>query len=132
MGILGLIKPLAYLSLPVFLLRTLSQSSPIARYYVRLSVYLSTIGLCAAWGVLISVPMTLIGRRFDINWVVARTFYLLAGKALGIKVEIEGEEYLQTCPAIYVGNHQSMLDILYLGKCVPSILHTVPTRDLLT
>ena len=121
MGLLSIIKPLAYLSLPVFLLRTLSQASPIARYYVRLGVYLSAISICSAWGAIISLPMTLAGRRFDINWVVARTFYLLAGKSLGITIEVEGEEHLHTCPAIFVGNHQSMLDVLYLGRYAASL-----------
>ena len=116
MSILSLIKPLAYLSLPVFILHTLSQSSPIVRYYVRLGLYLSSLGICSAWGAIISIPMTVIGRRFDINWVVARTFYLLAGKTLGISIEVEGEEYLDTCPGIFVGNHQSMLDVLCLSK----------------
>lgn len=120
MGILSLIKPLAYLSLPVFLLRTIAQSSPVARVYIRIGVYLSTLGICSLWGVIISIPMSLAGHRFDINWVVARTFYCLAGQALGMKVEVEGEEYLSTCPAIYVSNHQSMLDILYLGRFVAS------------
>lgn len=62
--------------------------------------------------------MSLVGRRFDINWVVARTFYLIGGKASGIDIVVEGEEYLDTCPAIFVGNHQSMLDILYIGRRV--------------
>lgn len=118
MSIFSLIKPLAYLSLPVFVLHTLSQSSPIVRYYVRLSLYLSSLGICSAWGAFISIPMSIVGRRFDINWVVARTFYLIGGKASGIDIVVEGEEYLDTCPAIFVGNHQSMLDILYIGRRV--------------
>ncbi|KAJ3521620.1 hypothetical protein NM688_g8995 [Phlebia brevispora] len=130
MSILSLIKPLAYLSLPVFVLHTLSQSSPIVRYYVRLGVYISSLGLCSAWGAFISIPMSLIGRRFDINWVVARSFYLIAGKALGITIEVEGEEYLDTCPAIYLGNHQSMLDILYLGRVLPRRMSIMAKKEL--
>ena len=118
MSVLSVIKPLAYLSLPVFALRALSNSSPIARYYVRLGIYLSTMSLCSVWGIFVAVGMNLVGETFNVNYVVARSFYNLAGRALGIKVLVEGEEYLNTRPAILIGNHQSMLDILWLGRCV--------------
>lgn len=111
-----LAKPLAYLSLPVFLCHTASKSSPLARYYIRLGLYLSSLGICSAWGVIVSIGMTIIGRRLDINWVIARSFYALAGSLLGIRFEVEGEENLTGEPTLLLGNHQSMLDILYLGR----------------
>lgn len=110
------LKPVAYLSVPAYLLHKASQQSPVARYYVRLSLYLSTLGLVSAWGVIASVGMSLFGQRFNVNWVVARSFYAVAGRALDISFVVEGEEYLDTRPAVLVGNHQSMLDILYLGR----------------
>lgn len=68
---------------------------------------------------LVSIGMTLIGRRFDINWVVARSFYAVVSRALDIRFEVEGEEHLQRNGAsVLMGNHQSMLDILYLGRYV--------------
>lgn len=114
----GLVKPLAYVSLPVFALHTLSKSSPIARYYVRLAVYLSTLGVCSAWGVVCAVGMSIVGRKLDVFFVVARSFYMLASRAIDIRLVVEGEEHLETKPAVLIGNHQSMLDILYLGRCV--------------
>ncbi|KAG9120601.1 1-acylglycerol-3-phosphate O-acyltransferase [Ceratobasidium sp. 392] len=62
--------------------------------------------------------MTVIGQRFDINWVVARSFYIAAGRIMGIDFKVEGEEHMDTPSAIFIGNHQSMLDILYLGRRV--------------
>ena len=118
MSVLSVIKPLAYLSLPVFALHTLSNASPIARYYVRLGIYLSTLGLCSIWGILVALGMNLAGETYNVNYVVARSFYNIASSALGIKVLVEGEEHLETRPTVLVGNHQSMLDILYLGRCV--------------
>jgi len=47
---------------------------------------------------------------------VARTFYELASRWLGITITVEGAEYPETQPAMYIGNHQSMMDILYLAK----------------
>jgi lysophosphatidate acyltransferase len=111
-----LIKPLAYLSLPALVLRYLSARSPIVKYYVRLSTYLSTLGVLSVWGVLVSTGMTVMGKRFDINWVVARSFYHVAGPLMSIDFKVEGEEHMSTPSAIYIGNHQSMLDILYLGR----------------
>lgn len=111
-----LVKPVAYLSVPAYVLHKLSQQHPLARYYVRLSLYLSTLGLLSAWGVVCSVGMSLVGQKYNVPWVVARSFYAVAGRALDISFEVEGEEYLDTRPAVLVGNHQSMLDILYLGR----------------
>ncbi|KAI6130281.1 hypothetical protein EDD16DRAFT_1689656 [Pisolithus croceorrhizus] len=56
------------------------------------------------------------------NFVVARTFYAIASYALDITVEVEGEEHLQTRPAVMVSNHQSMLDILCLGRLKAAIM----------
>lgn len=111
-----LLKPLAYVSIPLLFLNSVSSHSTIGRYYIRLALYLSTLGFCSAYGALVSIVLTLVGRRFEINWVVARTFYTLAGRGLGIDFEVEGEHWLKTGPAILIGNHQSMLDIIYLGR----------------
>lgn len=120
MSVFSLIKPLAYLSLPVVVLHSLSKSSPIARYYVRLGLYLSTIGACSVWGAIVAVTLSVVGDRFNSNWVVARSFYAITSRLFGIKVVVEGEEYLDTRPSILVGNHQSMLDLIYIGRCASS------------
>lgn len=113
-----LIKPLAYISVPVIVLRTIASASPVGRYYAQLTIYLGTLAVVSTWGVFVAVGMTLVGRRHDVNYVVARSFYAIASRVLDIQVEVEGEEHLQTCPVVMVGNHQSMLDILYLGRYV--------------
>lgn len=114
----ALFKPLAYVSVPYILLKYATENNPVARYYFRVVVYYSALGLCSVWGMMVAIGMSLVGQRFDINWVVARSFYTLAGKLLDIKFVVEGEEHLDTKPAILVGNHQSGLDILFLGRYV--------------
>lgn len=114
----SIIKPLVYVSLPVFALKTFADSNPFARYYVRVGLYLSTLGVCSIWGVICSITMGIAGRRFDVFYVIARSFYFIASRVIGIRLIVEGEEHLDTRPAVLVGNHQSMLDILYLGRCV--------------
>lgn len=116
------VKPLAYISLPVLLFRSIANTSSVGRYYWRASVFLGSLAAVSIWGIVVAVGMTLVGRRHDVNYVVARTFYNWASRVLELEVEVEGEEYLQTRPAVIVGNHQSMLDILYLARSVPFVI----------
>ncbi|KAI9000725.1 1-acylglycerol-3-phosphate O [Trametes punicea] len=126
----SIVKALAYLSIPVFALHTLSNANPVARYYIRIGLYLSTLGVCSVWGVICSIGMGLAGRRFDVFYVVARSFYHLASRALDIRLTVEGEEYLETRPSVLVGNHQSMLDILYLGRIFPRRASIMAKKEL--
>jgi len=115
----AILKLIAYLSLPVIALRYLASRYPKARYHIRVVLYMSTMGVCSIWGVFVSVVMGLFGNRFDINYIVARSFYNLASSIISIRFIVQGEEHLDLRPAILVGNHQSMLDILYLGRIFP-------------
>ncbi|KAF8645518.1 hypothetical protein AX16_007802 [Volvariella volvacea WC 439] len=111
-----LVKPIAYISLPVILLR----SSPVGQYYTRAGLYLSTLTMVATCGVALAAGMASIGRRFDVNYVIARTFYALASRVLDLTVQVEGVENLENNqPAVLMANHQSMLDILVVGKLMP-------------
>ncbi|KAI0751090.1 1-acylglycerol-3-phosphate O [Daedaleopsis nitida] len=126
----SIFKPLIYVSLPVFALKTFADSNPVARYYVRLGLYLSTLGVCSVWGVICSIGMGLTGRRFDVFYVVARSFYFLASRMIDIRLVVEGEEYLETRPSVLVGNHQSMVDILYLGRIFPRRASIMAKKEL--
>lgn len=107
-----------YFSLPLYLLKLLGDRNPTSRYYTRLVLYVSTLSICSVWGVIVSIFMTVAGRRFDINYIVARSFYYLGGRVMGISFDVEGEENFGSGSSVLVGNHQSMLDILYLGRQV--------------
>ncbi|KAG6336488.1 hypothetical protein ID866_2602 [Astraeus odoratus] len=124
------VKPLAYISLPLLVFRSVASSTPAGRYCWRLTVFLGSLVVVSTWGLVVAVGMTLIGRRTDVNYVVARTFYAIASYALDITVEVEGEEHLQTRPAVMVGNHQSMLDILYLGRMFPRKASIMAKKEL--
>jgi len=63
--------------------------------------------------------MSLVGRRYDVNFVVARMFYIVASRLLGVEVEVEGEEHMDEKPAVLMANHQSELDILIIGRLMP-------------
>ena len=120
-----ILKPLAYFGLPVYLIHRLSQTSPRIRYYIRNILYICSVGFCSTLGFCSALPLFLLGRRYDVNYIVARSFYATFGRLSGLQVVVEGEEHLQTRPCVMVGNHQSMLDLLYLGRCV---VHILPIR----
>lgn len=104
-----------------FLLLTLASArSQKARYYLNSFLYMFSMGVCSSLGVVYAVFLSLLpGKRFNTNYFVARTFYAMAGTLIGYKITVEGAEHLQTRPSIMLGNHQSMLDILYLGRVFP-------------
>lgn len=114
--ILSWLKPLAYISVPVLVVRSIVTTSPKGRYYVRLGVYLGLMGAIATWGFFVAAGMYTVGQQYDVNWVIARAFYAIGSRALDVEIEIEGEEHLQTKPAVLMINHQSMFDILFVGR----------------
>jgi len=123
-------KPLAYVSLPVYALHKFAEASPFARYYIRLGLYLSTLGLCSLWGAIVSVSMSLVGQRFNANFVTARSFYYLVSRVIDMRVEVEGEEHLENRPVVLIGNHQSMLDVMILGRVFPKRASIMAKKEL--
>jgi lysophosphatidate acyltransferase len=125
-----LIRPLAYLSLPIFLLNYIAKRHALTRYYWRLSIYLSAMSACSLLGIVVALPLTLVGRRFDINYVVARSFQKLSSKLLGFEWEVEGEENLLKQSAVYLATHQSMLDLMFLGRVFPTRCSIMAKKEL--
>jgi lysophosphatidate acyltransferase len=126
-----IVKPLAYLGLPSYLLHRLSKSSPRTRYYICNVLYVCCLGFCSFLGFSAAFPLYLLGRRYDVNFIVARTFYAIFSRLSGLRIIVEGEEHLQTRPCVFVVNHQSMIDVLCLGRCVASptyLLHGLISR----
>ena len=63
--------------------------------------------------------MPLIGKRFNVNYTVARTFHEIVKRVIDVKFEVEGAEIIDASrPAVLVCNHQSMLDVEMLGAYV--------------
>ncbi|WVQ74038.1 hypothetical protein IAR50_003619 [Cryptococcus sp. DSM 104548] len=129
MSIGWLWKPVALASTLAFsALGALSTRYQRARLYWNLILYLSALGMASAWGIVVTILATASGQRFNINYYVARTFYNVARPLVGISIQVEGEEHLDGLltaregkgqSAVLLGNHQSMLDILYLGRILP-------------
>lgn len=113
----GLFKPFAYATLPIFVLKSVAAASPTARYYIRIGMYIGSLTFIATWGASVAAIMSTFGRRYDVNIVIARSFYALASTVMNIEVEVEGGEHLlSTHPAVLMVNHQTFLDILIVGR----------------
>lgn len=96
-----------------------------SKYYLRLGTYLGCMVAVAYCAMFAAAGMSLIGMRFDVQWVVARSFYGVVSWVMGLKIEFvkdkdgkTGEEYLATKPAVLMMNHQSVFDIYFVGKYV--------------
>ncbi|KAH9442997.1 hypothetical protein MJO28_014329 [Puccinia striiformis f. sp. tritici] len=122
-----------------FLLAPLLISSPFStrsRYYLRMVAYVVGLAIGSLTGVIagLIVPIVRPSWRKNIQWLVARTFYNLVGPVIGWEFIVEGEEYLDPCyrgeSHVLVGNHQSMIDILYLGRIFPKTCVVMAKKEL--
>ncbi|ORY27361.1 hypothetical protein BCR39DRAFT_538480 [Naematelia encephala] len=135
-----LLKPFALAStIALSTLGILSQKYQRARFYFHLILYISTLGAMSIWGVAVSILATLAGQRLNINYYVARSFYLTCSPLVGIKIDVEGEEHLTGLltarggnpqSAVLVGNHQSFLDILFIGRIFPKRASIMAKKEL--
>ncbi|WWC85697.1 uncharacterized protein L201_000563 [Kwoniella dendrophila CBS 6074] len=135
-----IVKPLALAStLALSTLGILSRKYKKARFYYHLTLYVSTLGALSVWGVIVSIVATVTGQRLNINYLVARSFYLTCSPAVGITFDVDGEEHLsglltarggKAQSAVLVGNHQSFLDILYLGRIFPKRAAIMAKKEL--
>lgn len=91
-----ILKPLTYLTTAaVSFLGIMSTTSQKARYYFHLGIYVTTLATCSVLGVVYSLLLTVVGQRLNINYLTARSFYYLCSPLIGIKFEVEGEQYLK-------------------------------------
>lgn len=106
----------------------------VIQYKLGMAVYGTVLALVGFIATIEAIVLALIGKRFNVDFYVARTFYYLCAPLIGWYIEMEGEENLlnlqATGPAVILGNHQrcatlpsgadrSMVDILYLGRMFP-------------
>jgi len=64
--------------------------------------------ICATYGVFASIFLRIIGKAGLSQWTVARSFKHTMWWFTGVWCDIfEGKEYLETRPAVFVGNHQT-------------------------
>jgi lysophosphatidate acyltransferase len=94
---------------------------PKAAFAARvLAGYISLV-VCALYGVFVSIFLALIGKRQMAQWAAGRSFKYIMRYATGVEFVIDDPNNVlgTTRPAVFIGNHQTELDVLMLGTIFP-------------
>ncbi|KAL7626848.1 1-acylglycerol-3-phosphate O-acyltransferase [Parahypoxylon ruwenzoriense] len=105
----------------VITLYMLSAVVPFAGFVARsLAAYISLI-ICAIYGALASIILRILGREQIAQWTTGRAFKYVMALTTGVTFEIiDPKRHLETVrPAVFIGNHQTELDVLMLGCMFP-------------
>ncbi|RKP30458.1 1-acylglycerol-3-phosphate O [Metschnikowia bicuspidata] len=86
------------------------------KFYAKSFVFGLLVVVCALYGVIAGVVLRLIGKGDYAQYTVARIFYCLFSRFMGIKITVKNEHYLRIKPSVVIANHQSALDILVISK----------------
>jgi lysophosphatidate acyltransferase len=109
----------------------LGQKVPRAAFAARCLASYGSLLVAAAYGVVVSICLRLVGYGRISQWATGRSFKWLMRLTTGVKFEvIEGEEYLTTRPAVFLGNHQTELDVLMLGCIFPPYCSVTAKKSL--
>ncbi|RPB12749.1 1-acylglycerol-3-phosphate O [Morchella conica CCBAS932] len=100
------------------------------RFYARIMSCYFLLLSCAAYGVVASVSLRIVGKVSIAQWTTGRAFKNLACPLIGIEFDVENEEALGVRPAVFISNHQSELDILFLGRIFPKHCSVTAKRSL--
>ena len=99
----------------------------------RILASYGTLVLCALYGVVVSLFLTLVGYKGNSQWATARAFKYTMWLATGVRFKILGgsDKHLwNTRPAVFVGNHQTALDVLLLGAIFPKYCSVTSKKSL--
>ncbi|KAF4465366.1 1-acyl-sn-glycerol-3-phosphate acyltransferase [Fusarium albosuccineum] len=77
--------------------------------------------ICTLYGAFASIFLTLIGKQQIAQWAAGRAFKYVMHWTTGVEFVIEDPKNIlgTTRPAVFVGNHQTELDVLMLGTMFP-------------
>ncbi|KAI9776262.1 MAG: 1-acylglycerol-3-phosphate O-acyltransferase [Geoglossum umbratile] len=110
----------AYLLLTLILFLLSYRGSTSASFFARLLASYLALTVITSYGVFVSIFLRLVGLGRSSQWAAGRAFAWMMAWAVGVRFVVEGKEVLKgTRPAVFVGNHQSELDVLMLGTIFP-------------
>ncbi|CAK4030346.1 1-acyl-sn-glycerol-3-phosphate acyltransferase [Lecanosticta acicola] len=124
------------ITVTVHLLTFLGQvlKQPALEYYGRSIASFSALFLCATYGTIASACLNVAGYGGLGQWTTARSFkwimLLFTGVWFDIRQEDGGDWLNQTRPAVFVGNHQTELDVLFLGHAFPKYCSVTSKKSL--
>ncbi|KAK0763061.1 hypothetical protein N5P37_004044 [Trichoderma harzianum] len=99
----------------------LSYVVPKAAFVARVLAAYMTLIACALYGVIASIVLTILGKQQIAQWTVARAFHYSMQLTTGVEFVIDDPDNVlnTTRPAVFIGNHQTELDVLMLGAIFP-------------
>lgn len=116
-----------------FSLFMLSFIHPVFGFIYRLIISYFALVTAAAYGVFISLVLRItVGHGRLAQWNTGRVFAFLMRWGAGISFTIEDpNNYLgMTRPAVFIGNHQTELDVLMLGHIFPPYCSVTAKKSL--
>ncbi|KAJ2897981.1 hypothetical protein MKZ38_004249 [Zalerion maritima] len=110
-----------YISLTFALVAMSLAGIRLAGYYGRNLASVLFVGLAASYGIFASAYFRIRGEAASGQWASGRAYKWLMWFFTGVMFTIEDPDgYLDnTRPAVFVGNHQTELDVLMLGTIFP-------------
>lgn len=112
----------------------------LVHYYAFLLTAFFVMMSCAAYGVAVGCILRITGYGGLIQWTVARaakwSMWAITGTTFRVTGSakrnggISGEDALKERPAVFVGNHQTELDILMLGCVFPKYTSVTAKKSL--
>jgi len=120
----------ATVQLLLLLGKTLGKAS--LEFYARSLASFTALILCAAYGTIASACLNIAGYGGLGQWTTARAFKWMMLAFTGVWFEIEDPDgWLgRTRPAVFVGNHQTEMDVLFLGHMFPKYCSVTAKRSL--
>ncbi|KAL1964957.1 hypothetical protein VTN77DRAFT_6157 [Rasamsonia byssochlamydoides] len=110
---------------------SLSVKLPRAGFFARCLASYASLLVCATYGVVASIVLRLVGYGRISQWATARSFKWVMWYTTGVRFDIvEGQKYLSTRPAVFIGNHQTELDVLMLGTIFPPYCSVTAKKSL--
>lgn len=109
----------------------LGQKAPRATFIARCLAAYGSLLVCAVYGTIASIVLRLVGYSRVSQWATARSFKWVMRYTTGVRFDIvEGVEHLSTRPAVFIGNHQTELDVLLLGTIFPPYCSVTAKKSL--
>jgi lysophosphatidate acyltransferase len=106
----------------VLVLYCLSLFIPQAGFVARALVAYIALIVCALYGVFVSIFLrATTGYAQSAQWAVARAFHYIMFLTTGVRFTVQDPKNIlgTTRPAVFIGNHQTELDVLMLGAMFP-------------
>lgn len=114
----------------LFLSRSLKQ--PALEFYARSIASFAALFICATYGTIASACLNVVGYGGLGQWTTARAFKytMLLFTGVWFEIEDEGDWLNTTRPAVFLGNHQTELDVLFLGHMFPKYCSVTAKKSL--